>query len=213
VSGYTRQEAQADLGSRMSPLIEQVLLAIYHGQQEHAWSQVFVEHVEGALEAAGLHRRLDRPPAMCFLFREPRAAVLAALEMTEREAIACTEALVAPACQQPRTVCDNAVARRSELVRGRMWPPATGHSLTNTGQPGLQAPIAKGGAMAETRKLYRSQTNRQVAGVCGGLAEYFNLDATLIRILFVVLAVLGGSGIVLYLAMWIIVPKEPSGGA
>ena len=51
----------------MTPLIEQALLAIYHGQQEHAWSQVFVEHVEGALEQAGLYRRLDRPPAMCFL--------------------------------------------------------------------------------------------------------------------------------------------------
>jgi phage shock protein C len=63
--------------------------------------------------------------------------------------------------------------------------------------------------MATTRKLYRSKTNRQLGGVCGGLAEYFNLDATLIRVLFVVLAVLGGSGIVLYLALWIIVPKEP----
>jgi phage shock protein C len=63
--------------------------------------------------------------------------------------------------------------------------------------------------MDATRKLYRSKTNRQVAGVCGGLAEYFNLDATLIRILFVVLAVLGGSGLVLYVAMWIIVPKQP----
>jgi phage shock protein C len=66
--------------------------------------------------------------------------------------------------------------------------------------------------MAETRKLYRSRSNRQVAGVCGGLAEYFNLDATLIRILFVVLAVLGGSGLVLYLAMWIIVPKGAVSG-
>ena len=63
--------------------------------------------------------------------------------------------------------------------------------------------------MAETRKLYRSRSNRQIAGVCGGLAEYFNMDATLLRVLFVVLAVLGGSGIVLYLAMWIIVPREP----
>jgi adenylate cyclase len=60
-------QAQADLGSQMTPLVERALLAIYHGQQEHAWSQVFVEHVEGALEAAGLHSRLDRPPAMCFL--------------------------------------------------------------------------------------------------------------------------------------------------
>jgi phage shock protein C len=58
------------------------------------------------------------------------------------------------------------------------------------------------------RKLYRSNTNRMLAGVCGGLAEYFNLDPTLIRVLFVVLAVLGGSGVVLYLAMWIIVPKQ-----
>jgi adenylate cyclase len=69
-SGMTEAEmlqAQADLGSQMTPLIEQVLLAIYHGQQEHAWSQVFVEHVESALERAGLYRRLDRPPAMCFL--------------------------------------------------------------------------------------------------------------------------------------------------
>ena len=67
--------------------------------------------------------------------------------------------------------------------------------------------------MAETRKLYRSRSSRQVAGVCGGLAQYFNLDPTLIRILFVVLAVLGGSGLVLYVAMWIIVPSEPSAAA
>ena len=63
--------------------------------------------------------------------------------------------------------------------------------------------------MAQTRKLYRSRTDRKLAGVCGGLAQYFNMDATLIRVLFVVLAVLGGSGLVIYLAMWIIVPNEP----
>jgi phage shock protein C len=63
--------------------------------------------------------------------------------------------------------------------------------------------------MDRARKLYRSRTDRKLAGVCGGLAQYFNVDATLIRVLFVLLAVLGGSGLVLYLAMWIIVPKEP----
>ena len=63
--------------------------------------------------------------------------------------------------------------------------------------------------MNASRKLYRSKSNRQLAGVCGGLAEYFNLDATLIRVLFIVLAVLGGSGVILYVAMWIIVPKQP----
>jgi phage shock protein C len=60
--------------------------------------------------------------------------------------------------------------------------------------------------MDEPRKLYRSRTQRMVAGVCGGLAEYLNVDATLIRVLFLILAVFGGSGLVIYLAMWIIVP-------
>jgi phage shock protein C len=62
--------------------------------------------------------------------------------------------------------------------------------------------------MEASRKLYRSTSNRQLAGVCGGLAEYFNLDPTLIRVLFIVLAVLGGSGVILYIALWIIVPKQ-----
>jgi phage shock protein C len=53
------------------------------------------------------------------------------------------------------------------------------------------------------------QDHRKLAGVCGGLAQYFNVDATLIRLLFVLLAVLGGSGLVLFVAMCIIVPKEP----
>jgi adenylate cyclase len=69
-SGMTEGEmlaAQADLGSQMAPLREQALLAIYYGQQEHTWKRETVEHVEGALEATGLYRRMDRPPAVCFL--------------------------------------------------------------------------------------------------------------------------------------------------
>ena len=68
--------------------------------------------------------------------------------------------------------------------------------------------------MDATRKLYRSRTNRQVAGVCGGLAGHFNVDVTLIRVLFILLGLSGGVGIVIYLAMWIMVPQEPPvGGA
>jgi phage shock protein C len=66
--------------------------------------------------------------------------------------------------------------------------------------------------MDPSEKLYRSRTNRQVAGVCGGLAERFNVDVTLMRVLFVVLAIFGGAGIVLYIAMWIIVPEQPAEG-
>ena len=68
--------------------------------------------------------------------------------------------------------------------------------------------------MDSTRKLYRSRTDKQVAGVCGGLAAYFNVDVTLMRVLFILLGLLGATGIVLYIAMWSIVPQEPPvGGA
>jgi adenylate cyclase len=59
--------AQADIGSRFAPLIEQALLSIYHGQQEHAWTRSAVEDVEATLEKAGLYRRVRRPPAVSFL--------------------------------------------------------------------------------------------------------------------------------------------------
>jgi adenylate cyclase len=60
-------DAQAHLGSEMAPLVERALLAIYHGQQEHTWTRVWVETVEGALEKAGWHGRLHSPPAVSFL--------------------------------------------------------------------------------------------------------------------------------------------------
>jgi class 3 adenylate cyclase len=69
-SGMTEAEmleAQADVGSRIAPLTEQATLAIYHGQQEHAWTKALVESVESALDKAGLLRRLHRAPAVVFL--------------------------------------------------------------------------------------------------------------------------------------------------
>jgi phage shock protein C len=64
-----------------------------------------------------------------------------------------------------------------------------------------------------TRKLYRSRTHRMLAGVCGGLAEYFNVDPTLVRVSFLVLTALGGAGVLVYFGMWVIVPDEPEGVA
>lgn len=60
-------EAQAELGSRIAPLAEQSLIAIYHGQQEHVWSQGMAEYIEQSLEKAGLAKRVQRPPAVSFL--------------------------------------------------------------------------------------------------------------------------------------------------
>lgn len=56
--------------------------------------------------------------------------------------------------------------------------------------------------------LTRSKTNKVIAGVCGGLGEYFNTDPVLIRLIFVVVTLLGGAGVLAYIVMWIIVPEE-----
>ena len=61
------------------------------------------------------------------------------------------------------------------------------------------------------RQLTRSQSNRRIAGVCGGIAEYFDIDPTLVRIAFVVAALLGGPGLLLYVVLWIVLPKGPAG--
>ncbi len=58
------------------------------------------------------------------------------------------------------------------------------------------------------KRLYRSRSDRQISGVCGGLAVYFGIDATIIRLLFVAFALLGGPGLILYIIMAIIVPSE-----
>lgn len=59
------------------------------------------------------------------------------------------------------------------------------------------------------QKLYRSRTNKVFAGVCGGVAEYFDVDPIVIRILFILMVLFGGTGVVLYLAAIFIVPKKP----
>lgn len=46
-----------------------------------------------------------------------------------------------------------------------------------------------------------------IAGVCGGIADYFGIDPTLIRVIFVVLGLLAGPGLLLYLALWVVLPK------
>jgi len=64
------------------------------------------------------------------------------------------------------------------------------------------------------QRLYRSRTNRKLAGVAGGMAEYFDIDATLMRLLWVLGAVLGHVGVVIaYLVLWAIMPQqeEPRG--
>lgn len=58
-------------------------------------------------------------------------------------------------------------------------------------------------------RLYRSRTDRQVSGVASGIAEYFDVDANLLRIAFVLTTIIGGFGITLYIILWLIMPEAP----
>jgi|SRR5579859_3691079 len=64
------------------------------------------------------------------------------------------------------------------------------------------------GVIARER-LVRPRQNRKIAGVCAGLAEYFDLDATLIRIVWALCVVFGGVGALAYIVCWIVIPEEP----
>jgi len=59
------------------------------------------------------------------------------------------------------------------------------------------------------KKLYRSRKDTKIAGVCGGIAEYFNVDSNIIRLLAVLAIFFGGGGIIAYIIAWIIIPLEP----
>ena len=59
------------------------------------------------------------------------------------------------------------------------------------------------------KKPYKSSTDKKLAGVCGGLAEYFNIDSTLVRLGWVVFGLLGGSGLLAYIIAAIIMPDRP----
>jgi len=59
------------------------------------------------------------------------------------------------------------------------------------------------------KKLYRSRKDTKISGVCGGIAEYFNVDSNIIRLLAVLSIFFGGGGIIAYIIAWIIIPLEP----
>jgi phage shock protein C len=58
-------------------------------------------------------------------------------------------------------------------------------------------------------KLFRSSKDSMIGGVCGGIAEYFDIDSTLVRLLAVLVVLLGGAGVVAYIIAWIVIPKNP----
>lgn len=59
----------------------------------------------------------------------------------------------------------------------------------------------------ENKKLYRSSTDYKLAGVCGGIGEYFNIDPTLIRLAWILFSVMGGAGVLAYIVAALVIPK------
>jgi len=80
--------------------------------------------------------------------------------------------------------------------------PLSGHDLA------MNEPSSNG-----TKRLYRLRDGRVVAGVCAGLAAYFGVDPTLVRLAFALLTIFGGAGILLYLCAWIVIPEEGDGAS
>ncbi len=60
------------------------------------------------------------------------------------------------------------------------------------------------------KQLFRSETNCKIAGVCGGLGEFFDMDPVFLRAIFLISAFFGGLGILIYIVLWILMPKAPS---
>ena len=65
--------------------------------------------------------------------------------------------------------------------------------------------------MDKNKKLYKSNVNKQLCGVCGGIAEFFELDPTLVRLAWVLFSCLGGSGLLAYIICAIVIPQRPNG--
>ncbi len=63
--------------------------------------------------------------------------------------------------------------------------------------------------MNNQKRLYRSNQDRMFAGVCGGIAEYLDVDPTLVRLVFVALTLMGGPGFIIYIVLMLIVPEDP----
>ncbi len=62
----------------------------------------------------------------------------------------------------------------------------------------------------EQKKLYRSKSNRMICGVCAGLGEYFNVDATIVRLAAVLITLCFGSGVIAYVIAAIVIPDKPT---
>ena len=126
--------------------------------------------------------------------REDQAEVMADIEMRLAEIF--SERITTPMRVVTLEIGRGAMARMGE--------PAAFGERTRTSEP-----FARRSDVTETRRLYRSVKDRSIAGVCGGLAEYFGFDSTAVRLATLLAVLLGGVSIWIYIILWIVIPENP----
>ncbi len=99
-------------------------------------------------------------------------------------------------------ICPNC---QKEIAIGSKFCYNCGAKQPETPAPGLSP--ATGGK----KRLMRSSTDRKIAGVCGGLADYFDMDSTIIRVLWLIAVLCFGTGLLAYIILWIVLPVAPGG--
>ena len=101
-------------------------------------------------------------------------------------------------------ICTNC---QKEIADGSKFCYNCGAKLATDAAP---APAAPTYAVPPARRLMRSSRDKKLGGVCAGLADYFDLDPTIVRIIWLLAVLLAGTGLFLYLILWIVLPLAPS---
>lgn len=111
-------------------------------------------------------------------------------------------------------IFNGAVSSRAQVVDTPLVKRAISiiGSAREFGEPKRSLPEEEYGCARDKKRLYRSRNERIIGGVCGGLAEYFDADLTLIRVLMMLFIIFGGIGLITYIVMWIIIPLDPYNG-
>ena len=99
-------------------------------------------------------------------------------------------------------ICPNC---QKDIAIGSRFCYNCGAKQPETPPPGLSP--ATGGK----RKLMRSSTDKKLGGVCAGLADYFDMDATIVRLIWLLIVLCGGTGVLVYIILWIVLPLAPGG--
>ena len=119
-------------------------------------------------------------------------------------------------------ILNDVEARLAEIFRSRISSPMMVVTLQMvqgamaqigelpTGEKRDEASVdAESASCVSSRHLYRSRTNRSIAGVCGGIAEFFGIDPTILRLITLFLILFGGLSLWVYIILWIVIPSEP----